>query len=232
MHETARRFGYPSESTRAARERAREATCGHCLHRSGPVRPPPLPELRCVAPRPCGSSLRCDASRPCGSTLAGVGHCPLAIGHGCLVGLLAGVLDRRPVSPLPSSPACSGAGSGWHRRTQIADSTVYLGGPATGGAGPLLCADSWAAWAATVWRIASAARLRRFSRMHDHDRLTRAVSPSRPVPIIPCGRCKQPALKTLHRVYRSSSCIRSAVTLLVCALDPLVIFSPVIIVPC
>ncbi len=138
------------------------------------------------------------ASRPCGSTLAGVGQCPLAIGHwhgclvglpvgvpprvgsptapctlshlagvgqcppaishGCLVGLLAGVLDRRPVSPLSSSPACSGAGSGWHCLMQIADSTVYLGGPATGGAGPLLCADSWAV---TVWRIASAARLRR-----------------------------------------------------------------------
>ncbi len=36
--------------------------------------------------RPCGSPL---------SHLAGVGQCPLAIGHGCLVGLLVGVLDRR-----------------------------------------------------------------------------------------------------------------------------------------
>ncbi len=35
MHETARCFGYPSDSTRAARERAREATCGHCLRWSG-----------------------------------------------------------------------------------------------------------------------------------------------------------------------------------------------------
>ncbi len=49
-----------------------------------------------LAPRPCGLPLR-----PCGSPLshlAGVGQCPLAIGHGCLVGLLAGVLDRRTVS--------------------------------------------------------------------------------------------------------------------------------------
>jgi hypothetical protein len=99
------------------------------------ARPPSLPETR---HRPCGSTLRCDASRPCGSTLAGVGQCPLAIGHGCLVLLLAGELDRRPVSPLSSTPACSGAGSGWHCRMQIADSTVYLGGPATGGAEPSL----------------------------------------------------------------------------------------------
>ncbi len=41
MHETARCFGYRSDSTRAARERAREATCGHRLRRSGPVRPGP-----------------------------------------------------------------------------------------------------------------------------------------------------------------------------------------------
>jgi hypothetical protein len=112
--------------------------------------------LRCVAPHPRGSTPRCDASRPCGSTLAGVWHRPLAIGHGCPVGLRAGVPDRRPVSPLSSSPACSGAGSGWHCRAWIADCTVHLGGPATVGAGPLMCADSWAV---TLWRIASAARL-------------------------------------------------------------------------
>ena len=57
---------------------------------------------------------------------------------------------------------CSGAGSGWCCRAWIADCTVYLGGPATVGAGPLMCADCWAV---TVWRIASAARLRR-SRGH------------------------------------------------------------------
>jgi hypothetical protein len=208
---------------------------------------------------------------------------------------------------LSSSSACSGAGSGWHRRTQIADSTVYLGGPATLGAGPLMCADSWAV---TLWRIASGQRraaaqvsgtpdrarpaspfiaapvrmlsrpswhparaglleaqlravselvgtarvshssrsphslasgptllatssgqwpahlwqiladsdaglgsrnsrpprpevmlrhvpiprtLAPFSRLHDHVRLTRAAPPSRPAPVNPCGRCKQPA---------------------------------------
>jgi hypothetical protein len=59
--------------------------------------------------------------------------------------------------------ACSGAGSGWHGKGQIADSTVYLGGLATGGADPLLCANSWAV---TVWqtRIASVAWLRRSRR--------------------------------------------------------------------
>ena len=41
MHGTARCFGYPSDSTRTALERAREATCGHRLCRSGPVRPGP-----------------------------------------------------------------------------------------------------------------------------------------------------------------------------------------------
>jgi hypothetical protein len=39
MHETARYFGYPSDSTRAARERAREATCGYCLRWTGQAQP-------------------------------------------------------------------------------------------------------------------------------------------------------------------------------------------------
>ncbi len=41
------------------------------------------------------------AFRPCGSTLAGVGQCPLAIGHGCLVGLPVGVPPRvgSPTAP-------------------------------------------------------------------------------------------------------------------------------------
>ncbi len=87
-----------------------------------------LTSLTCQwpAPRPCGLPLR-----PCGSPLshlAGVGQCPPAIGHGCLVGLLVGVLDRRPVSPLPSTSACSGAGSGWHGCGWIADSAVYSEG--------------------------------------------------------------------------------------------------------
>jgi hypothetical protein len=61
---------------------------------------------------------------------------------------------------------CSGAGPGWRCRAWIADRTVYLGGPATFGAGPLMCADGWAV---TVWRIASAARLRQ-SRGHRTER--------------------------------------------------------------
>jgi hypothetical protein len=152
MHDTARCLGYPSYSTRAARERAREATCGlppardwsgaaglspaacgHCGSVPSPTLPlrlnsspewlnpstlAPVAQLFAPAaqlfarvaqpidPRPCGST-----PRPCGSALhssplwlnsspvwlasphlAGVGQCPLAIGHGCLVGLLVGAI--------------------------------------------------------------------------------------------------------------------------------------------
>ncbi len=63
MHETARCFGYPSDSTRAARERGRGAACGHRIRRPGPVRParpqpPPFQPLALwlkSASRPCGS---------------------------------------------------------------------------------------------------------------------------------------------------------------------------------
>jgi hypothetical protein len=112
----------------------------------------------------CTASLSspCDLPlRPCGSPLshlAGVGQCPLANGHGCLVGLLVGVLDRRPVSPLPSTSACSGAGSGWHGCGWIADSAVYFAGLV-----PVAPARARACSAGPppVWRIASVARLRR-----------------------------------------------------------------------
>ena len=52
MHETARCIGYPSDSTRAARERGRGAACGHRLRRPGPVRPagPPSPPSHPLAP--------------------------------------------------------------------------------------------------------------------------------------------------------------------------------------
>ncbi len=74
---------------------------------------------------------------------------------------------RSPARVATVVPAgCSGACSGWCCRAWIADRTVYLGGPATFGAGPLMCADSWAV---TVWRIASAARLRQ-SRGHRTER--------------------------------------------------------------
>ncbi len=134
--------------------------CGSTLRSSplwlitSPVRLNPSPH------RPCGPALR-SSSSPL-SHLAGVGDCPLANGYWCLVGLLAGMLDRRPVSPLQSTSACSGAGSGWHGRHgrgQIADSTVHLEGLAPGGAGLCPCAFSWAV-TVIVRRITSVARLR------------------------------------------------------------------------
>jgi hypothetical protein len=64
------------------------------------------------------------------SPLAGIGHCPLAIGHGPSAGLLVSVLDRRPISPLSSPRACSGAGPGWHGCGWIAVSAVLSEGPA------------------------------------------------------------------------------------------------------
>ncbi len=84
MHETARCFVYPSDSTRTARERAREATCGHRLRWSGPVRLGPgllhSPSQAASISAPVahlfaasrhapvaqlfGSTPRCEASRP------------------------------------------------------------------------------------------------------------------------------------------------------------------------
>jgi hypothetical protein len=78
---------------------------------------------------PCGLPLSSLFARvACHSHLACVGHCSLAIGHGSSAGLLVGVLDRLPVSPLSSSRACSGAGSGWHGCGWIAVSAVYSEG--------------------------------------------------------------------------------------------------------
>jgi hypothetical protein len=179
MHDTARCLGYPSDSSRAARERARETSWEACA--ASPfarvacsfLRPSPVWLTSLTWPDRAASTLACAASllarvaylfastlacaasllaraaylfarvahlapRPCGlplrscgsplSHLAGVGQRLLAISHGCLVGLLVGVLDRRPVSPLPSTSACSGAGSGWHGCGCIADSAVYSTG--------------------------------------------------------------------------------------------------------
>jgi hypothetical protein len=67
MHGTARCFGYPSDSTRTARERAREATCGHRLRWPGPVRPGQASfssESCRNDPSTCGPTLRCVAPRP------------------------------------------------------------------------------------------------------------------------------------------------------------------------
>ena len=66
MHETARCIGYPSDSTRAAREQGRGATCGHRLSWPGPTWPA-SPHLH----RPRLSPLRLKSlARPCGSSLA------------------------------------------------------------------------------------------------------------------------------------------------------------------
>ena len=130
-----------------------------------------------LASRPCGSSLSLAPvaqvsrsllwinPRPCGSSLAGVGQCPTATGHGCPAGLRAGVPDRRSVSPLSSSLGAVGrarAGAAVRR----SPSAPFFGGPATVGAGPLMCADGWDV---TVWRTVSAAWLRQ-SRGHRTER--------------------------------------------------------------
>jgi hypothetical protein len=129
MHDTARCLGYPSDSSRAARERARETSCWRHPCRAGQARPGRTLPPSALAHGQCGFSTgqcglaHCACGLPlstlparvaCLHHLAGVGHCSLAIGHGCTVGLPLGVLDRQPVSPLPSTSACSGAGSGWH----------------------------------------------------------------------------------------------------------------------
>ena len=215
MHETARCFGYPSDSTRAARERGRGAACGRRLRRSDPVRPgpgllhspsqaasisAPVAQLFAAMPlapvaqlsplwlysgrrrgagpgshlhRPRLSPLWLKShARPCGSTLApvallwpasGSAQLPLVMGvqPGC-------VLVCRIAGPYrhccPRWVQWGGLGPGLpyvDRRLHR-----FLGGPATVGAGPLMCADSWAV---TVWRIASAARLRQ-SRGHRTER--------------------------------------------------------------
>jgi hypothetical protein len=91
------------------------------------------------------------ASRPCGSTLAGAGRRPLAIGPWCPAGLRTGVPDRRPVSPLSSSPGAVGraragaAGrgspsapclSGARRRSEPALSCARIAGPSQCGGSP------------------------------------------------------------------------------------------------
>ena len=162
VHETARCIGYPSDSTRAARERGRGAACGHRLRRPGPVRPagpppPPSPPLAPVA-QACLSPLWLNSVRRRASPTS---HWPWVSSRAAY---------RRARSPARIATVvlagCSGAGSGWCCRAWIAVCTVSLGGPATVGAGPLMCADSWAV---TVWRIASAVRLRQ-SRGHRTER--------------------------------------------------------------
>ena len=157
--------------SRGAGQHAGTGSAGPCRRgRPGPISTD-------LASRPCGSSLPLAPvaqvsrsllwinPRPCGSTLAGVGQCPTATGHGCPAGLRAGVPDRRSVSPLSSSLGAVGrarAGAAVRR----SPSAPFFGGPATVGAGPLMCADGWDV---TVWRTVSAARPRQ-SRGHRTER--------------------------------------------------------------
>jgi hypothetical protein len=121
--------------------RTHRGRCGSVLGRlpagatrAGPDRPGRvghfllLPSLLACA----ASLLTCAASLlarvACLSLRVGVGQCSLAIGHGSTAGLIVGVLDRRLVSPLPSSRACSGAGSGWHGCGWITVSAVLSKG--------------------------------------------------------------------------------------------------------
>jgi hypothetical protein len=129
MHDTARCLGYPSDSSRAAQERARETSCGRLPRRAGQARPgrtlppPVLARGQCsystgqcgLAHCPCGLPLSLLPARvACLHHLAGVGRCSLAIGHGCTVGRPLGVLYRRAVSALQPTSAGSGEASGWH----------------------------------------------------------------------------------------------------------------------
>ena len=147
MHETARCFGYPSDSTRAAREPGVGQLAGTASNGPGRYgRPgPPSPPSHFLALRPK------PASRPCGSTLAGAGRRPLATGPWCPAGLRTGVPDRRPVSPLPSSlgavgrarAGAAGRGSppapclsGARRRSEPALSCARIAGPSQCGGSP------------------------------------------------------------------------------------------------
>jgi hypothetical protein len=81
------------------------------------------------APSQYSASVRGGPSFSLLSPSVGVGHSPLAVGLGPSAGLLVGVPDRRPVSPLSSPRACSGAGPGWHGCGWIAVSAAFSEGP-------------------------------------------------------------------------------------------------------
>jgi hypothetical protein len=99
MHNTARCLGYPSDSTRVARERAREATCGYHLRWTGQAQPgwatPSLVVAASPSPPRLSSSpvwLNPSPTAPLWlnsspvwlallSHLAGVGQCSLLTSH-------------------------------------------------------------------------------------------------------------------------------------------------------
>ncbi len=114
MHYTACCLGYPSDSSRAARECAGETSCGRHPRRAGQVRPGRILPLcfrswpgpvRLVpvtlhAPSQHSASVRGGPTSSMLPPSVGVGHCPLAVGLGPSAGLLVCVPYRRPVSPL------------------------------------------------------------------------------------------------------------------------------------
>jgi hypothetical protein len=134
-------LGYPSYSYRAARECDRETSCGHHPRRAGQARilplclrswPVRLVPVTLHASSQYSASVRGGPTSSMISPSVGVGHSPLAIGLGPSAGLLVGVPDRRPVSPLSSPRACSGVGPGWHGCGWIAVSAALSESPAPG----------------------------------------------------------------------------------------------------
>jgi hypothetical protein len=130
-----------------------------CLRRSGPVRPGPgllhspgqaasisAPVAQLFAAMPLA-----PVAQPSPLRLNSGGRRASPTSHWSWVSSRAAC--RRAGSPARIATVvlvgCSGAGSGWRCRAWIAGCTVYLGGPATVGAGPLMCADSWAV---TAWQ--------------------------------------------------------------------------------
>ncbi len=113
MHNTARCLGYPSDSSRAARERAQdsEATCSRHLRWTGQERPgwvpPPLAFAASLLALWLTSSPMWLASLSPGRRRA------LPTSHWPWVSSRA-AYRRAGSPPLPSTSACSGATSGWH----------------------------------------------------------------------------------------------------------------------
>ncbi len=97
MHDTARCLGYPSDSTRAARERARETTSGSHLDRDGRAVMewmPPSPLAPVARPSPLWLN-----SRPSGST-------PLLLAHGWPPAPTGAAAVSSPSADLPQPLEC------------------------------------------------------------------------------------------------------------------------------
>jgi hypothetical protein len=106
MHDTARCFGYPSDSSRTARKRA--GTLGWAGPRHWQAPPSDArPRQRSILPPPPPCRLLLTAlTTPTG----GVGRCLQAEGHGCLLGCLG--LRRIAGTTATVGPARGGRGAG------------------------------------------------------------------------------------------------------------------------